>query len=312
MPCATLEPREWPDMSEPTFCAGMADLASRYPGFIIDQWGVLHDGQAAYPGALACLERLRAGGSCIVLLSNSGKRVADNRARLRAMGFGEALFDAVVTSGEAAWRLLRDREEPFYRALGGRCLLWVQAGDSSFVEGLGVTLAEQVEDADFILVPGIDLGGQVADFEPALHQALARDLPMVCANPDVVVVAPDGLHMAPGAIARRYASLGGRVAYAGKPYAPIYRLCLEALAPLSAAQVLAVGDSLEHDVAGAARMGMDAALVMGGIHAAAFDLEHGRIANLPALERLVRAHGATPRWVLPRFRWRAGADDPRV
>jgi HAD superfamily hydrolase (TIGR01459 family) len=291
-------------MSEPTFCAGVADLASRYRGFIIDQWGVLHDGQAPYPGAIDCLERLRADGALVVLLSNSGKRVADNRARLRAMGFGDALFDAVVTSGEAAWRALRDREDPFYSALGTRCLLWVQAGDASIVDGLGLTLVGQVQDADFILLAGVDLGGQVVDFEPALHQALARDLPLICANPDVVVVAPDGLHVAPGAVARHYASLGGRVAYAGKPHAPIYRLCLEALAPLPGEDILAIGDSLEHDIAGAARVSLDAALIMGGIHASAFDLQHGRIANLPALERLAQAHGATPRWVLPRFRWR--------
>lgn len=237
-----------------------------------------------------------------MLLSNSGKRVADNRARLRVMGFGDSLFDAVVTSGEAAWRLLRDRDEPFYRALGARCLLWVQAGDRSIADDLGLVLVDKVQDADFILLAGVDLGGELIDFEPALHEALARDLPMICANPDVVVVAPDGLHMAPGAIARRYASLGGRVAYAGKPHTPIYRLCLEALAPLRREAILAIGDSLEHDVGGASAMGLDAALIMGGIHAGVFELEGG-IANLATLKRLAQNPGSMPRWVMPRFRW---------
>lgn len=292
-------------MIEPAFCPGVGEIASRYGGFIVDQWGVLHDGQKPYPGAIGCLERLRERSARIVLLSNSGKREADNRARLEAMGFDAALFDAVVTSGEAAWRALKGRKDPFFAALGERCLLWTQTGDAAIARGLPQELVLQVEDADFIFLAGVDLGGQLADFEPALGQALARDLPLVCANPDVVVVAPDGLHLAPGALARHYASQGGRVAYLGKPHAPIYRLCLEALAPLVPEQILAVGDSIEHDVAGGNAMGLDTALIMGGIHADAFDLALDWSANGPIFEQLAHAHGAMPRFVLPRFRWQA-------
>lgn len=292
-------------MIDPTFRPGLAEIASRYRGFIVDQWGVLHDGQKPYPGALDCLARLRESGARVVLLTNSGKREAENRARLLAMGFAAELFDAVVTSGEAAWRALFDRQDPFFADLGERCLLLVQAGDREVTRGLPLTLVHDAEDADFILLAGVDLGARPSDFEPMLRRALARDLPLVCANPDVVVVAPDGLHLAPGALARWYAEEGGRVAYLGKPHAPIYRLCLEALAPLRVEEILAVGDSIEHDVAGGNAMCLDTALIMGGIHAAAFDSAADFSTNRRPLDHLIHAHGARPRWVLPRFRWQA-------
>jgi HAD superfamily hydrolase (TIGR01459 family) len=298
-------------MIEPTFCSGLADIASRYQGFIVDQWGVLHDGEAAYPGAIATLERLRAEGRRVVLLSNSGRLVAVNLGRLRAMGFADDLVEGVFTSGEATWRALRDRPDPFFAALGERCLLWAQDADHEILDGLPLIVVEDVDAADFILLAGTDPAGSLETFKPALARALARDLPMVCANPDVVVVGPDGMGMAPGAIARHYQSLGGRVAFAGKPHPPIYRLCLETLAPIPPARILAIGDSLEHDIAGGAAMGLDTALVMGGIHAEAFDLERGRSANWPALERLAHSHGALPRWVLPRFRWSAAGSPAR-
>jgi HAD superfamily hydrolase (TIGR01459 family) len=231
--------------------------------------------------------------------------VSVNQARLRAMGFTDELHDGVFTSGEATWRALRDRSDPFFAALGGRCLLWAQDTDHEIMNELPLTVVDDVAAADFILLAGVDPGGSLETFKPALDRALARDLPMVCGNPDVVVVIPDGMGIAPGTIASHYAALGGRVAFTGKPYPPIYRLCLEALAPVAPERTLAIGDSVEHDIAGGIAMGLDTALVMGGIHAEAFDLERGRSANWPALERIARRYDAFPRWVLPRFRWSA-------
>lgn len=290
-------------MTEPTFCSGLADIVARYDGLLVDQWGVLHDGGRPYPGAVACLRQLRAAGRRVVLLSNTGERSAPNRESLAALGFDDDLFEGVVTAGEAAWRALRERIGPGFSDLGTRCLLWSRHGDRSVAEGLGLVRVDRVADADFILLAGTDDGLTLTDFAPALERALARGVAMVCANPDVVVVRPQGIGMAPGAIARHYERLGGRVAYAGKPYAPIYRLCLDALRPLEPRRILAVGDSIAHDVKGGAAAGLDTALVMGGIHAPAFDLERGPGANGPALASLAAEHGATPRWVLPGFRW---------
>ena len=293
-------------MIEPTFCSGLADLASRYRGFIVDQWGVLHDGAHPYADALDCLARLRDAGKRIVLLSNSGKRTALNRARLAEIGIDEALYDALVTSGEATWRALAERTEPFFAKLGRRCILWSRYGDRSAVEGLALEVVERVDGAEFLLLAGVEDDARLEDFSAALEMAAARGLPMVCANPEIVAVLPDGgFGMAPGAVAHHYEQLGGKVGYVGKPHRPIYQACLEALGDLPRDEVLTIGDSIAHDIAGGAAMELDTALIMSGIHSRIFDLERGAGANRAALEELAREYGVLPRWVLPRFRWAA-------
>lgn len=293
-------------MIEPTFCSGLADLASRYRGFIVDQWGVLHDGARPYADALDCLARLRAAGKRVVLLSNSGKRTAINRARLAEIGIDESLYDAIVTSGEATWQALAERTEPFFAALGRRCILWSRYGDRSVVEGLPLEVVERVEDAEFLLLAGVEDDARLEDFSAQLDAAAARRLPMVCANPDIVAVLPDGrFGTGPGALAHHYEQLGGAVGYVGKPHHPIYQACLEALGHPPHDEVLTVGDSMAHDVAGGAAMEVDTALVMSGIHSRIFDVERGASANRAALEELAREYGVLPRWVLPRFRWAA-------
>jgi HAD superfamily hydrolase (TIGR01459 family) len=196
-------------MMAPAFCSGLADLASRYRGFIVDQWGVLHDGARPYADALDCLARLRDAGKRIVLLSNSGKRTSVNRARLAEIGIDGALYDALVTSGEATWQALAERTEPFFEALGRRCILWSRGGDRSTVAGLPLVV-ERVEDADFLLLAGVEDAARLENFSEQLEAAAARGLPMVCANPDIVAVLPDGgFGMAPGAIAHHYEQLAG-------------------------------------------------------------------------------------------------------
>jgi HAD superfamily hydrolase (TIGR01459 family) len=293
-------------MIEPTFCSGLADIASRYRGLIVDQWGVLHDGERPYADALEGLVRLREAGKQVVLLSNSGKRTAINRKRLAEIGIDSSLYDHIVTSGEATWQALAERKDPFYAGLGRRCILWSRYGDRSVVEGLPLEVVDRIEDADFLLLGGVEDDARLEDFNPALEAAAGRGLPMVCANPDIIAVLPDGgFGMAPGAVAHHYEQLGGRVGYVGKPHRPIYEVCLDALGNPPHGEVLAIGDSMAHDVAGGAAMELDTALVMSGIHSRIFDVARGASANRAALEELAREYGVLPRWVLPRFRWRA-------
>ncbi len=259
----------------------------------------------ALPDALECLAELRAAGKRVVLLSNSGKRAAINRQRLAELGIGAELYDALVTSGEATWQALAGRTDPAFAGLGRRCVLWSRGGDRSLTEHQGLEVVPDVQRADFLLLAGIENDARLEQFAAALEQAAARDLPMVCANPDVVSVLPGGAFgIAPGAVARHYEDLGGRVAYVGKPHRPVWQLCLEALAPLPRGGVLVIGDSVAHDIAGGAGMGLATALIMGGIHAPLFDMARGPSANAAALERLEAEYGARPDWVLSRFRWR--------
>jgi len=290
-------------MSRSRFLEGVAALAPHFDGFLLDQWGVLHDGERALPGAREALERLVALGRPIVLLSNSGRRAAANRRRLAAMGLEPERMADIVTSGEAAWRFLKERPGPPWSELGRHCLLLTIEGDLGPVEGLDLVLVETVKAADFLFVSALD-GRPAEAYRPLAEEARARDLPMVCSNPDRHAPTPAGLQDTPGALAAIYASLGGRVLYVGKPYAPIYAICLRALGGLPRRAILAVGDSLEHDIAGARAQGLATCLVAAGIHAGELPVEGSPEALAEAVAALAARHGvAPPDFVLRRFSW---------
>lgn len=291
-------------MSVTIFADGLRGIAERYRGFIIDQWGVLHDGGERYPGALDCLTALRAMDVRIVLLTNSGKRADFNRKRLEEMGYGDSLYDAVVTSGEACWEALRDRDTAPFADLGKRCYLWGRDGDLSHVEGTGLEVVEDAEMADFLYLAGVPDYADIAPYLPVLEVGARRGLPLICANPDVIAIFPGGGRgMAPGGVAKRYQEMGGEVIYVGKPHRPIYQLCLKKLGNLPVDAILGIGDSLEHDIAGGNGIGIDTVLLSHGVHRDAFvdaESEEGRQA---ALDELAQAFAARPRFVLPRFVW---------
>jgi HAD superfamily hydrolase (TIGR01459 family) len=254
-------------VSPTTFPNGLAAVASRYDGFLLDQWGVLHDGVRPYPGAVAALKALRSAGKRVIILSNSGRLGTENAAQLAKLGFARELYDDVVSAGDDAREALIARDEPFHRALGRRCLLLAREGERHLAEGLGLKLVDDVEAADFILLMTMDPPRQsVAGWMGLLRAASARRLPMVCANPDLHRASPDGgLQEAPGLVARAYEQLGGTVRYHGKPQPRIYRSCLTRLG-LDRSRVVAIGDSLEHDIAGAEAAGIDSVFIGGGIH----------------------------------------------
>jgi len=283
---------------------GVAQLVGNYDGFILDQWGVLHDGVTPYPGARECVQRLRETGSRIVVLSNTGQSADRNLSLLRGMGFDADWFDCFVGAGEDARAALAERREPFHRALGRRCYAFTRGGNASLIEGIGLELVAGVEEAEFLVAIGIDsppLG--VADYEARLRAGIARKLPMVCANPDIVRVSPEGTLAAPGALARRYEDLGGRVFYHGKPYPAIYESCLRALEGCPRERVIAIGDSIEHDVLGAARAGLACAFIAGGIHAEALVERWGELPDAVRWRAFSAQAVATPEYVLPALVW---------
>ena len=224
-------------MSTPSFVDGIGAFADRYQGFLLDQWGVIHDGQQALPAALAALGELKRRNKRLVVLSNSGRRAALNRRRLAEMGFNVAMFDAVVTSGEAAWQALERRNLPGFAELGRRCLLFTIGGDLGVVADLGLELVDTPEQADFLFLTGTEIPPlTLDDYRAILERAAVRDLPMVCSNPDRVAPSGTELVIAPGTIAAMYEAMGGTVRYIGKPHAPIYGACLDALEGLELAR----------------------------------------------------------------------------
>lgn len=288
----------------PPLVDGIGALASRFDGFILDQWGVLHDGTTPYPGAMDALARLRATGKRIAILSNSGKRAAPNAAQMAKIGFPPSLYDVTISAGEDTYQNLKHRRDPFYAALGRRCVVLMRPADSVLLEGLDLEIVDRLDDADFVLLIGLDPARPgVEAYEPFLREAAAHTLPMVCANPDIVRAAPDGLHPAPGMIARRYEQLGGAVHYHGKPHPPIYESCLAALGVADRDRILAIGDSLDHDILGATRAGIQCAFVAGGIHAAALGIAYGQAPSPRKLAALFADAPARPTFVIPAFVW---------
>lgn len=290
------------------FPGGVSQLAGRYDGFLLDQWGVLHDGAAAHEGAIACLEALRAAGKRVVILSNSGRDGSENEAILASMGFHRELYDSVVSAGDDARDALLRRDQPAYRDLGTRCLPLTRPGEQHLAAGVGLTLVEEPEQADFLFVLSIDAERQsVAGWRPVLERALSRALPMICGNPDRHRIHPGGrLLEAPGAIALAYERMGGVVHYHGKPEPRIYRTCLQRLG-LPPGRLLAIGDSLEHDVQGAARAGVDCLFIGGGIHRDELTWGEGDQAFQRSCEALFARNAASPTYCLPTFAWGASS-----
>jgi len=286
----------------PDYVEGLSAIAECFDHVLLDQWGVLHDGRRVYPGVRDALVGLRRAGKRILVLSNSGRRAAENAERLATLGLPRDSFDFLVTSGEATWRALQHGDGAPFGRLGRRCLLITRGDDRSVVAGIDLDLVERPRDADFILLGGFDDGfADPALWAPILDEALSHGLPMICANPDLTMITPSGLAPAPGRMARDYAEKGGEVVHVGKPYAPIYGACLELLGNPDPARVLAVGDSLDHDILGGRRMGMPTALVIAGVHAPAFAAAASPTEKVRVAEAL--AGESRPDWVMPTLAW---------
>ncbi len=279
---------------------GIAELARRFDGFILDQWGVLHDGVRAYPGVREALEALRRHGKRLVVLSNSARRRARAEQTLAALGIDPKGFDAIVTSGELAWRALKEGRIAELHGCGRRCLLIMREGDRSVVEGLDLHIVEDPDEADFLFISGIDTPqARVEDYRPLLEAAARRGLVAICSNPDLLAPSPAGLLPAPGALAQLYRRLGGRVVAFGKPDPRAVESCLAALAPLPRGKVVLVGDSLTHDIRAAAAADIASCLVTGGLHREVFRTA----APEQALARLAAEVGVRPAFAMPAFRW---------
>lgn len=254
------------------FVAGAArDLSAAYPVWLCDVWGVVHDGRQVYPSAADALQRHRAGGGCVVLITNAPRPSHVIVPQMHKFGVPDSAWDAVVSSGDVTRELVRRRAGSKMFHLGPR-------EDASLLEGLPVNWTS-ADDADAVLCTGLNNdgrdGGAVEvpdDYRPMLAQLQKRGLPFICANPDRVVGVGGRLYPCAGALADVYEDLGGKVEMAGKPYAPIYQVALEQAGDnlkrdIELSQVLAIGDGLPTDVEGARANGLSVHFITGGIHA---------------------------------------------
>ncbi len=283
--------------------AGLAAVADRYDGFVLDLWGVIHDGVEAYPGVAETLAELKRAGKRTIMLSNAPRRSGALIEQLGKLGIERSLYDEVLSSGEAVYLELASRADPVFAGLGDRLYHLGPERDRNVYEGLPYRSVE-IEAADFILNTGpVDLSESVADYQDLLERALARRLPMICANPDHVVIRQGKRITCAGAIAGRYSDMGGMVVERGKPDPAIYDVALARLGIGDRRRVCAVGDALHTDIRGGRAAGLDAVLVTGGIHADELGIRWGEAPDPVRLAELARHHGETPVAAMVKFAW---------
>jgi HAD superfamily hydrolase (TIGR01459 family) len=265
-------------------------IASSFEAVFFDQYGVLHDGRNPYPGARDALTALKSRGVKIVVLSNSGRTGAANAARMTTLGFEAELYDFLVTSGDVARTLLKRGRFPALLAPGARCFIISTGGDDEFASALGVVPTAFSGEADLVVIAGSEADRvSLDDYRAMLAPAARRGTPCMCMNPDKLMLTASGNAPGAGRIAEIYEDLGGDVTWVGKPFPEIYRAAAELSQVQSPHDVLCVGDSVEHDIAGANRFGAFAALVRTGILSDLSDKE---------LASEIGRHGALPDYVI--------------
>lgn len=283
---------------------GFAPLAERFDGFILDLWGVIHDGVNAFPHAVDCLRRLREAGKRTLLLSNVPRPKDAAQAMMRRMGIPDDLYTDILTSGEAVRRCLQDPPDLWWAALGQRVFHLGPERDRGVIEGLALTKVADPAEANFVLNTGPDdhrNPTELAEFEDVLQDCAQHHLPMICANPDLQVIRGGVRVLCAGSLAVRYQELGGDVRSIGKPDPTIYQPVLQCL-DLPVERVLAVGDALHTDIAGAAGVDVASCWVLSGVHGEA-------LANGPDCYDVGRAEvaahdaGLAPNTTIARFAW---------
>ena len=266
----------------------LSSIYEPYTHFLLDMWGVVHDGCNALPGAINCLENLKAHDKKILFISNSSRPGKDLAALMAGMGIHQnEHYDFIHSSGDAVIEGLNDPQNNFSDKK------YYYLGDNThahpLLKHINGTETVHLEKADYILFTAL-----APSTDMILEEALKYKKPLICANPDVVAIHGGKTGYCPGLAAQKYEAAGGPVIYYGKPYPQIYTTSLKKLGRPNVKHVLAVGDGMHTDVKGANTMGIDVALVHSGIH---------RDESRVSLQEVLKNQKLTPTYVMDRFEW---------
>ncbi len=285
----------------PPVLTGISSLVPNYDLFLCDVWGVVHNGETAYPAAVDALRRARAAGITVLLITNAPRPGSVIERQIVQFSVPRDCYDTIVASGDVARDELRRRP-------GAKVFHLGPERDMPNYEGLDLSLVD-FDQADVVVCTGFfnDDVETPADYADTLAEIYRRGLPFICANPDIVVERGDRMIWCAGALAREYENLGGKVIYAGKPHAPIYDLALETTSeirgPVARPRVLAIGDGVRTDLKGAVLQGFDCLFVAAGIHAAELDLSAGGSPDAEASARVFAEAGGPPKALIWRLSW---------
>ena len=257
-------------MTSLRFIERLRDLVDGVEVILSDIWGVVHNGLESFPEACEALHTYRQRGGTVILITNAPRPANSVQRQLRKLGVADETYDAIVSSGDLTRHFVADHP--------GKKMFWLgPERDSSIYRGLDAVTAP-LEQADYIVCTGLfdDETESAEDYRAMMLQAREHKLPLVCANPDIVVERGDRLIYCAGAVAELYRELGGEVIFYGKPHRPIYERAMALAAerrgrPTTLDRVLAIGDSVRTDLTGALGFGIDCLFLTRGIHSEQFE-----------------------------------------
>ncbi len=238
----------------------LSEIRDFYDVFLIDLWGVIHNGIAAFENVIPVLNTLKQNNKMVFFITNAPRRSFIISQQLEGFGIKQDFYEKIVSSGELTWLSIKEKYQK------KNCLMIGPPRDYHLVEGLDVTIVDKDSDVDIILNTGPWGDDDCLENYTELLDSLARKHShMICSNPDKIVVRGENFMICAGLLAEYYEKIGGKVEYYGKPYKQIYEYCFNFFEKKSS-KVLVIGDSLENDIKGANNLNFDSLLITDGIH----------------------------------------------
>ena len=287
------------------FIDGINEVINQYDFFILDIWGVIHDGKEPYPNVAKVLRYLKQKNKIICLLSNAPRRAEKVIEILENMSITSDFYDFIITSGETVYNYLKYNTLNNYQNFGINYLYIGPKKDMDLIKDLNYNLVNLASEANFIIATGFDHDGSIITEKiEQITQARKFNLPMICANPDLVVIRRNGSELpCAGVIAQQYENIGGEVIYFGKPFSQIYEYACKYYEKffnkkISLNKIIAIGDGLETDIKGANNFAIDNILVTSGILSNKLEVKFGEKANHSALEKVCQHNQIFPKFVI--------------
>lgn len=273
-------------------------FANLYELFLVDLWGVVHDGEELYSGVKICLEELKALGKKVAFISNSPKRTIYVKEGLENLGISNNLYDTIITSGEITYEYLKAKKQD----LGQKYVL-IEEQEIDLLENAGYEKVNSIDESDFIVAIGFNKPNpSLEELKTTLCKAVSKKKVLVCANPDLVIVDKKGNQsMCAGVMAQKYEKMGGKVVYFGKPYGHIYNKIFSIFPDIEKSKICAIGDNLNTDIKGGHDINIDTILVAGGIHGYDLGIKHGDMPDTKRLNSICDQYGLRPTGALPSF-----------
>jgi HAD superfamily hydrolase (TIGR01459 family) len=279
--------------------SSIKEISDNYSHFIFDIWGVIHDGANIYPGVVETVRFLRQQEKKICFLSNAPRRSSKVAEVLKKFGITPDLYDFILTSGEATFLNLKKNQDENFKTFGQNYFYIGPQKDIDLLDGLNYQRTQKAAAAKFVINTGFeDENSKLAEKLPQMLEAKKFNLPMICVNPDLIVVKQNGVEMiCAGALAAEYQRCGGEVSYFGKPFLAVYKMVCEIFGETDKTKFLAIGDGLETDIRGANDFGIDSLLISGGILVNQLGIKFWQDPNMEKLAKICDQHKSAPQFV---------------